>query len=36
MVEQLLSVVSFDGQNPKTVGEIKVSGGPEDIRTARR
>jgi len=36
MAEQLLSVVSFNGQGLKLIGEIKVSGGPEGIRTAER
>jgi DNA-binding beta-propeller fold protein YncE len=36
MAEQLLSVVSFDGQSLKVIGEIKVRGGPEGIRTAER
>jgi DNA-binding beta-propeller fold protein YncE len=36
MAEQLLSVVSFDGHNLKVIGELKVSGGPEGIRTAER
>jgi hypothetical protein len=36
MAEHLLSVVNFDGQSLKAVGEIKVSGGPEGIRTAER
>lgn len=34
MVEQSLSVVSFDGQNLKVIGEIKVDGGPAGLRTA--
>ena len=36
MGEQLLSVVSFDGHNLKVICELKVSGGPEGIRTAER
>src|SRR5215469_15822217 len=36
MAEHLLSIVNFDGQSLKAVGEIKVSGGPEGIRTAER
>jgi WD40 repeat protein len=36
MVEQSLSVLSFDGKSLKLTGEIKVQGGPEGLRTAER
>jgi DNA-binding beta-propeller fold protein YncE len=36
MVENSLSVLSFDGQTLKVTGEIKVSGGPAGLRTAQR
>ena len=36
MVEQSLSVLSFDGKSLKLTGEIKVNGGPEGLRTAER
>ena len=36
MAERSLSVLSFDGKNLKVTGEIKVSGGPEGLRTAER
>ena len=36
MVEKSLSVLSFDGQNLKVTGEIKVGGGPAGLRTAAR
>jgi DNA-binding beta-propeller fold protein YncE len=36
MVEQSLSVLSFDGKNLKITGEVKVNGGPEGLRTAER
>jgi DNA-binding beta-propeller fold protein YncE len=36
MVENSLSVVSFDGNTLKVTGEIKVNGGPEGLRTAER
>jgi hypothetical protein len=29
-------VLSFDGKSLKVTGEIKVDGGPEGLRTARR
>jgi sugar lactone lactonase YvrE len=34
MVENSISVLSFDGKSLKVVGEIKVKGGPEGLRTA--
>jgi hypothetical protein len=34
MVENLLSVLSFDGNSLKVMGEIKVKGGPEGLRTS--
>ena len=36
MVEKSLSVLAFDGKALKVTGEIKVNGGPEGLRTARR
>jgi len=36
MVEQSLSVLSFDGKNLNVTGEIKVQGGPDGLRTAER
>jgi DNA-binding beta-propeller fold protein YncE len=36
MVEQSISVLSFDGKSLKVTGEIKVNGGPEGLRTAER
>ncbi|HXX84110.1 MAG TPA: YncE family protein [Casimicrobiaceae bacterium] len=36
MLERSLSILSFDGNNLKVTGEIKVSGGPEGLRTAER
>jgi len=36
MVENSLSVLSFDGKSLKVTGEIKVDGGPEGLRTAER
>jgi DNA-binding beta-propeller fold protein YncE len=36
MVEKSLSVLAFDGKTLKVTGEIKVNGGPEGLRTARR
>jgi len=36
MVEQTLSILSFDGKSLKVTGEIKVNGGPEGLRTAER
>lgn len=36
MVENSLSVLSFDGKSLKVTGEIKVKGGPEGLRTAER
>lgn len=36
MVDKALFVLSFDGQTLRTVGEIKVNGGPEGLRTAER
>jgi hypothetical protein len=34
MVEQSLSVLSFEGKSLKLTGEIKVNGAPEGLRTA--
>jgi DNA-binding beta-propeller fold protein YncE len=34
MVENSLSILSFDGKSLKVTGEIKVKGGPEGLRTA--
>jgi DNA-binding beta-propeller fold protein YncE len=34
MVDNALSVLSFDGKSLKVTGEIKVNGGPEGLRTA--
>jgi DNA-binding beta-propeller fold protein YncE len=34
MVENSLSVLSFDGKNLQVTGEIKVKGGPDGLRTA--
>jgi DNA-binding beta-propeller fold protein YncE len=36
MVENSLSVVSFDGKSLKVTGEIKVKGGPAGLRTSER
>jgi len=36
MVDNALAVVSFDGKNLKVTGQLKVSGGPDGIRTAGR
>jgi hypothetical protein len=36
MVENSLSVLSFDGKSLKVTGEIKVKGGPEGLRTSER
>jgi DNA-binding beta-propeller fold protein YncE len=36
MVEQTLSVLSFDGKSLKVTGDIKVNGGPNGLRTAER
>jgi len=36
MVENTLSVLSFDGKRLKVTGEIKVKGGPEGLRTSER
>ena len=36
MVENSISVLSFDGTILKVTGEIKVNGGPEGLRTAER
>jgi hypothetical protein len=33
MFDKSLSVLSFDGEHLKITGEIKVSGGPEGLRT---
>ena len=34
MIDNALSVLSFDGKSLKVTGEIKVKGGPEALRTA--
>jgi len=34
MVDNALSVLSFDGKNLKVTGEVKVNGSPEGLRTA--
>jgi DNA-binding beta-propeller fold protein YncE len=36
MVDNSLSVLSFDGKTLKVTGEIKVKGGPEGLRTSER
>lgn len=36
MVDNALSVLSFDGKSLKVTGQIKVKGGPEGLRTAER
>jgi hypothetical protein len=36
MVDHALAVVSFDGKNLKVVSQLKVTGGPDGIRTAGR
>jgi DNA-binding beta-propeller fold protein YncE len=36
MVENSLSVLSFDGKQLKVTGEIKVGGGPNGLGTADR
>ena len=36
MVENSLSILSFDGKSLKVTGEIKVDGGPDGLRTAER
>jgi DNA-binding beta-propeller fold protein YncE len=36
MVENSLSVLSFDGKSLKLTGDIKVKGGPEGLRTSER
>jgi DNA-binding beta-propeller fold protein YncE len=36
MVENSLSVLSFDGKSLKVTGDIKVKGGPEGLRTSER
>ncbi len=36
MVENSLSVLSFDGKSLKVTGEIKVKGGPAGLRTSER
>lgn len=36
MVDNALAVVSFDGKNLKVTGQLKVTGGPDGIRTAGR
>jgi hypothetical protein len=34
MVDNTISVLSFDGKRLKITGQIKVSGSPEGLRTA--
>ncbi len=34
MTDNALSVLSFDGKNLKVIGEVKVNGSPEGLRTA--
>jgi hypothetical protein len=34
MVDNALSVLSFDGKSLKVTGEVKVNGSPEGLRTA--
>jgi hypothetical protein len=34
MVDNALSIVSFDGKNLNVTGQLKVTGGPDGIRTA--
>jgi DNA-binding beta-propeller fold protein YncE len=36
MVDNALATVSFDGKNLKVTGQVKVTGGPDGIRTAGR
>jgi DNA-binding beta-propeller fold protein YncE len=36
MVDNALAVVSFDGKSLKVTGQVKVTGGPDGIRTAGR
>jgi len=36
MVDHAIAVVSFDGKNLKVTGQLKVTGGPDGIRTAGR
>jgi DNA-binding beta-propeller fold protein YncE len=36
MVDNALAVVSFDGKNLKVTGQLKVTGGPDGIRTSGR
>jgi DNA-binding beta-propeller fold protein YncE len=36
MVDNALAVVSFDGKSLKLTGQVKVTGGPDGIRTAGR
>jgi len=36
MAENSLSILSFDGKSLKVIGEIKVKGGPDGLRTAER
>jgi DNA-binding beta-propeller fold protein YncE len=36
MVDNALAIVSFDGKNLKVTGQVKVTGGPDGIRTAGR
>ena len=35
-VSSALAVVSFDGKNLKVTGQVKVTGGPDGIRTSGR
>ena len=36
MVDNALATVSFDGKNLNVTGQLKVTGGPDGIRTAGR
>jgi len=36
MVDKALAVVSFDGKNLEVTGQVKVTGGPDGIRTSGR
>jgi hypothetical protein len=36
MVDNALAIVSFDGKSLNVTGQVKVTGGPDGIRTAGR
>ena len=36
MVDNAFAVLSFDGKSLKVTGQVKVTGGPDGIRTAGR